>query len=86
MKLCWKQKQAYKEDGWKKKKWGESWGTEKAPTFSKTKKMGNLKTKKKRVQNGGDEKTRPFLKNGDTKNKKNGKTPCGGEKTQIFVF
>ena len=48
--------------------------------------MGNLKKIKKWAQNGGDEKTRPFLKNGDAKNKKNGPTPCGREKNQIFVF
>ena len=48
--------------------------------------MGNLKKIKKWAQNGGDEKTRPFLKNGDAKNKKNGRTPCGREKNQIFVF
>ena len=32
--------------GDKKIKWGESGGAKKAPTFSKTKKMGNLKKKK----------------------------------------
>ena len=31
--------------GGKKKKWGENGGTEKAPNFSKTNKMGNLKKK-----------------------------------------
>ena len=54
------------------------------PFFRKPKKWGI--SKKKRAQNGGDEKTRPFLKNGDAKNKKNGPTPCGREKNQIFVF
>ena len=72
--------------GGKKKKWGENGGTENSPIFLKTKKMGNLKKIKKWAQNGGDEKTRPFLKNGDAKNKKNGPTPCGREKNQIFVF
>ena len=46
--------------------------------------MGNLKKIKKWAQNGGDEKTRPFLKNGDAKNKKKGPTPCGREKYQIL--
>ena len=70
--------------GGKKKKWGKNGGTENPPIFLKTKKMGNLKKIKKWAQNGGDEKSRPFLKNGDSKNKKNGPTPCGREKNQIL--
>ena len=50
--------------GSKKKKWGESGGREKAPTFSKTEKMGKKKIKKW-AQNGEIKKTRQFLKNGN---------------------
>ena len=44
-----------------KKKSGEKvGGTEKAPTFSKTKKMGKLKKIKKWAQNGGMKKPAHF--------------------------
>ena len=53
-----------------KKKWGESGGTKKVPTFSKTKKMGNLK-KKKWAQNGDIKKNTFFSKNGHAHTQKN---------------
>ena len=53
----------------------KSGGTEKAPTFSKTKKMENLK-KEKGVK-WGDKKTQPFLKMRTLK--KNGRAPGGRE-------
>ena len=73
-----------KMDG--KKKSGEKvGGQKKRPLFQKPKKWGISK----KIKNGhkmGGYKNPPIFKNGDAKNKKNRKTPCGCEKIQIFAF
>ena len=68
--------------GGKKKKRGEKGGTEKRPFFQKPKKWGISKKKEK----WGDKKTAHFKKMGTRKLKKNGPTPCGRKKIQLFVF
>ena len=60
-------------------------GQKKRPLFQKPKKWG-ISTKKKKGAKWGDNKTRPFLKNGVAQNKKNGRTPGWREKIQIFSF
>ena len=48
-----------------KKKVGRKWGDRKSAHFFKNKKNGESQKKKRWAKNGGDEKTDPFLKNGD---------------------
>ena len=59
-------------------------GQKKRPLFQKLKKWGI--SKKTMGEKWGDKKTRPFLKNGDVKIKKNARTPGVCEKIQFFVL
>ena len=63
-----------------KKKWGESGGTKKAPTFSKNKKMGNLK-KKKWARGGHIKKNTFFSINGHAHTEKHANM---GKKSPTF--
>ena len=67
-----------------KKKWGESGGGEKAPTFSKTKK-GAISKKKGRKM-GGYKNPPIFKKWGRCKLRKIGERLVGANKYRIFVF
>ena len=67
-----------------KKKWGENGGTEKAPIFSKTKKMGNLKKKKGRKM-GGIKKP-PIFKKWGRENLKKWENALWAQKNTDFCF
>ena len=60
-------------------------GQKKRPLFQKAKKWG-ISPKKKVGAKWGDKKIRPFFKNGDAQNQKNGRTPVGREKNTDFLF
>ena len=62
----------------------EKMGGQKKRSFFQKPKKWAISLKKKGPKMGGL-KNRPFLKNGDAKSKKNGPTPCGRKKIQLFV-
>ena len=70
--------------GGKKKKWEESVETERAPTFSKTKKNGESQIEK-RAQNRGIKKPAHFLKIGTLNVKRMGECLVGAKKYRFLL-